>query len=1160
MAERYIADRYKLSKLLQKGDKLRGIPELWEAHDAGDYYFLKLWKRTAQERGEIQALWNREVRGLMRLQGYPGANELFVHLRDLGSSVDGYYAVIDGGHRLLLSDVLRKRAAYAWLSNMADVGRRRVIWTGLLRIAQALAILHDEGTLHRSLIPASIFVDPEGQGDFRLSGFEWSLRLSGSDGASTSAALRYSVCAPELEGDKSEYSPGTDWFDFGLTASELLGADPKNARKRPAIRAAVQRLTNLRDGERSLLLSLLEEDSEHRLSTAEAIVQAIQDIIRDLNSASITTTRDLVLAIRVGPDSEFSRAIERASQGAAKASEPAAQRIWVQKDLGGDIRVVARTTPSKYYILKGKQLEYRVRNWTSGGTATWDVGFCESLEASPRTNAGDQHYNTAGRRLDVHLYPYVRQHITTIRGRSARWDGVFEFREGSGRLPSHLRVIHDFFRITEQLDTVLTAAKISPCQVISTTRTATHTFLEVSPLEEPERNDLARQLGLQSPSEQLQDWFRLGAEDVASDDEEDPQRDRYTFLDRRTISGEGALVTWNFVGASPHKDGPRYRFRALGSLNIRKGRLYLARNHEGTLAQIRRRHRATEALRSHETLLKAIADPLSATRKTRDKLPEGRAEIPLDDSKFLALTSVWQTQPLFAVQGPPGTGKTTLIKAFADRVFSLDQTPQILITAHSHHTVDDVRLKLAAMFAADTERQQPIIIRLGAREATDHDVEPVTKGLVQRLAESKLVETSPLFLRERALAIATDVVNETDEGAVDLRAMRVLVQDAANLTFCTSNSADLAELVDRGRRFDWSIIEEAGKAHGFDMAAALQESHRLLLIGDHYQLPPFNARLFTDLLADPLRVKKAIQTGAQFAPGLVDATLVEDDEGVSDFTERCAVWKEMVTLFGNVFGRSISTEETSRIAAVTLTDQHRMHPEIAELVGRVFYPDGEGGTILRSPGETFEKFKEDPPFEIKGDQLPGSRLVWCDVPWVQKKEFAEGEIDGLFVSKAEAAKVVEVLSAFTRRGDKECAVQILSPYNNQLDAIREEIDKAYQAGRLSEAFAPPFNIQYGKRMGATVDEFQGGEADVVIVSLVRNNALVPWKSVGFLKESNRMNVLLSRARQKLVVIGSWDFFDTRCDDFTGPDDEYAYLEKLMGEMKRAESVGHLVKI
>jgi hypothetical protein len=97
-------------------------------------------------------------------------------------------------------------------------------------------------------------------------------------------------------------------------------------------------------------------------------------------------------------------------------------------------------------------------------------------------------------------------------------------------------------------------------------------------------------------------------------------------------------------------------------------------------------------------------------------------------------------------------------------------------------------------------------------------------------------------------------------------------------------------------------------------------------------------------------------------------------------------------------------------------------------------------------------------------------------------------------------------------------------------------------------------------MGATVDQFQGSEADVVIVSLVRNNALVPWKSIGFLKESNRMNVLLSRARQKLIIVGSWDFFDTRCNAFTSKDDEHFYIGEMMSRMKEAERLGSLAKV
>jgi len=58
----------------------------------------------------------------------------------------------------------------------------------------------------------------------------------------------------------------------------------------------------------------------------------------------------------------------------------------------------------------------------------------------------------------------------------------------------------------------------------------------------------------------------------------------------------------------------------------------------------------------------------------------------------------------------------------------------------------------------------------------------------------------------------------------------------------------------------------------------------------------------------------------------------------------------------------------------------------------------------------------------------------------------------------------------------------------------------------------------------TVDSFQGNEAGVVVVSLVRNNRHRMPKAFGFLGEDERMNVLFSRAERLLVLVGSWDFF------------------------------------
>jgi serine/threonine protein kinase len=1157
MAENTVGARYRLNKKIITGDPLRGIPDLWMAQDSGDLYYVKVWKRRGGDHAEMKALWNREVRALSRLQGYPGASQLFVRLQDLNYDEKQYYAVLDGGRRVLLSEVLRDRSRSAWLSNLYELGRRRPLWEGLLRVAEALAVLHREGTLHRAMSPASIFVDPDGAGEFRLSGFEWSLRIAATDGSSAKVARMSHVVAPELDKADGEYSTATDWFDFGLVAAELFGVSARTIKKREAIRSAVMGIQALRDGEKSIILRLLEEDHEQRLATSNEVLSEIRNLIRDLSVVNAGYGRNLVLSARLGPGTNLSKAIEISSQRKAKADEPTMQREWMENDLRGDPRVTSRNLPYPHFVIRGEKLEYKVKPWRLNTLETWDIAYCESVETAPRAFADDQFFSLGQRRLEIMSYPDVRKTYQTIRDRSAPWNKVFAFSNSKREIQPHLKLVHDFFRVTQQLDTVITAARICPVQVLETHQTQQDTTIVVTPTEEPSRNLLAQHLGLSRPSDQLADWFKLGAEIVGADDDDEPNRDTYVFLERKTVDSEGGEKAWRFLASQSTADGPRYYFSAQGNLPVRNSLMYLARNHGGTIAQIKRRYDAIEDLRSHESLLRLLGDPLGASRPSGDQEPVGRTNIELDQSKESALRRLWETQPSFALQGPPGTGKTTLIKAFADRLFNTETSAQILVTAHSHHTVDDVRKKLSELFQTSDPDNRPILLRLGPKEPTEHDVGPVTQSMVRRLQASDLAGRVPERLRSRLQALVPDAVNHDEAADVELRTMQMLIQDAANITFTTLNSPDLADLSERGRRFDWSIIEEAGKAHGFDMAVALSESHRLLLIGDHFQLPPFNSKIFKDLLGDALRVKRAIETGEEFAPRLVDKSIVDDEEGSKSFAERCDQWRRMVDLFARIFQNSLD-ETGAQGPAATLTDQHRMHPDIADLVGKVFYPaDTASETILNSPRETHDKFVSAPPFSIvAGSWLPAQRVVWCNVPWKQKEEDAEGEKDGLFEAPAETRAVVKVLSQLRAQGDQSCEIQILSPYNNQLSAIKQAVLQEKRAS-LEHMFISPFDLSQGKRIGATVDEFQGSEADVVIVSLVRNNPLVPWKSVGFLKEANRMNVLLSRAKQKLIIVGSWDFFDSRCSEHTSPDEEYAYIGRLMQRMKEAREMGRL---
>jgi serine/threonine protein kinase len=1156
-----IAGRYRLTRKLISGDQVRGIPDLWKAEDAGDTYYVKLWKRVGDDSIDIKALWNREVRGLTRLQGYPGAAEFFVRLHDLSFDPKNYYAILEGGKRLPLSEVLKERSRWPWLSNLGDVGRRRPIWEGLLRVAEALHLLHRDGTLHRSLTTSAVFVGQDGLGDFRLSGFEWSLRIAGDAGAAAKVGRTTTIVAPELERVVGEYSIATDWFDFGLILAEVFGAPVRTAKKREAIRVALAQSSNLRDAERGLILDLLDENEDDRIAAAEQVVQNINDLVRDIGAATSGFGRNLVLAVRLTRENKLSSAVQSASAGKAPVDRPAAQLDWIRNDLRGDPRVTARNEPKQQFVVRGEQLEYVVRPWRLGASETWDVGFCESLESVPSYRQGDQHFGLGQRKLEVIGYPDVSRTVQTIRGRSMPWSRVFTFAKSKPQLDPHLKDILDFFRITQQLDTVLTAAQICPVEIVEMQRTQTETVVQVTPREDPARNTLAALLKLSPPSEQFREWFDIGTEPTSDDGDVDPSHDTYELLERPILGVDGPTPHWTFVDGYTHPDGPRYEFRCAGMAPVSKGIYFLARNHGGTITQIKRRHKAIEDMHAHEGLLRLLADPAGSSRKSGESLPEARIDIPLDESKTEALRQLWQTQPSFAIQGPPGTGKTTLIKAFTDRLFSTDPSAQVLLTAHSHHTVDDVRSKLDEMFACLPPRQKPILIRLGSKSPTDHDIGPVTERLLSRLKSSELAKRMPLPVQDRLERILPSDDGHDEVAKNELRAVQMLVQDAANLTFTTLNSFELAESSARGRRFDWSVIEEAGKAHGFDMSLALEQSHRLLLIGDHFQLPPFNSKVFKQLLGDPLRVKKAIITGERFAPGLVDASIVDEEEGREMFAERCDRWMRMVDIFARFFENSIGENKEVPGPAATLTDQHRMHPTIASLVGEVFYPDGKEGTILVSPPETHARFAGDPPFIIRpGSWLPDERIVWCNVPWKQNRKFAKGESDGVFASPTETRAVVKVLAELAPRGEIPCEIQILSPYNDQLDMIRDAIQTSRRGGELASMFEPTFDMAFRKRLGATVDEFQGSEADIVIVSLVRNNPLPPWASVGFLKEANRMNVLLSRARHKLIIIGSWDFFKSRVTNETPADAEYAYIGRMMGYLEAACDAGSAKRV
>src|SRR3954451_25348616 len=104
--------------------------------------------------------------------------------------------------------------------------------------------------------------------------------------------------------------------------------------------------------------------------------------------------------------------------------------------------------------------------------------------------------------------------------------------------------------------------------------------------------------------------------------------------------------------------------------------------------------------------------------------------------------------------------------------------------------------------------------------------------------------------------------------------MEELVKRSANITFCTTTAGALAQLATTNQSFDWSVIEEAGKAHALEVVMPLQCGHRWLLIGDQSQLPPYRLKTFQEALNKLDEVAAALEQLPSRGGGLVNRDFI----------------------------------------------------------------------------------------------------------------------------------------------------------------------------------------------------------------------------------------------------------------------------------------------
>lgn len=182
-------------------------------------------------------------------------------------------------------------------------------------------------------------------------------------------------------------------------------------------------------------------------------------------------------------------------------------------------------------------------------------------------------------------------------------------------------------------------------------------------------------------------------------------------------------------------------------------------------------------------------------------------------------------------------------------------------------------------------------------------------------------------------------------------------------------------------------------------------------------------------------------------------------------------------------------------AVSLLKIQYRMNEEIMRFSSDWFY----GGSLQAAPEVKY-----------RGILDYDTPIVWINTEGMECHEEFVGESFGR-INKTEATLTMEQLQAYINRIGKQRILDeridfgLISPYKAQVQYLRQLIRR--------EPFFKPFRHLISVN---TVDGFQGQERDVIVISLVRANE---EGQIGFLNDLRRMNVAITRARMKLIILG-----------------------------------------
>jgi serine/threonine protein kinase len=590
-----------------------------------------------------------------------------------------------------------------------------------------------------------------------------------------------------------------------------------------------------------------------------------------------------------------------------------------------------------------------------------------------------------------------------------------------------------------------------------------------------------------------------------------------------------------------------------------------------------RRRAATLRLLAHEARLSNLADVFHPRKAVE---PTVRND-PIDQSMLIsnygfniiqakAFAKLIGLRPVGLLQGPPGTGKTRFIGALVHYALSTGLARNVLLASQSHEAVNGAAEAVIKLFGDDDEA--PSILRVGHEGNVSDQLLPYHSGRVEGLIKDRFKAeqrlrlhvvgrslSMPALLVDKLITIETvirpivekilqleqrseeegvaqrmgslhqtlevvvgslnlpDLANTSiNEDYLDLLADNVAANQHFRNAAKVESFREVAELardfmgsvsarernfetflagtrrivagtcVGLGRSslgltatpFDLVIVDEAARCTSGELAVPLQSGRWIVLVGDHRQLEPQH------------RAEVVEQVAKQLCIG-------ERDVMRSDF-ER---------VFDSRYGKA---------AGASLTEQYRMLPPIGEIVSRAFYD----GKLTHGRSRSVIDLLNLP------DALH-KPLTWISTDGFAQEGF-QREVEGkrgALENPVEADLIVNLVKCWDldqqfRDWIKEQkqfpkTIGIICTYLAQSHLIQKNLKRA----GLSTEMLATLKID-------TVDSYQGKENPIVILSLVRNNNDgspedgVSTIREGFMSQPNRLNVAMSRAMDRLVLVGA----------------------------------------